>query len=314
MTPPRTTTTTTDAKRQVVEEIHRPARINFKRRKVVIKSLFDLYQADLVDMQLYAKENAGYKYILVVINCFSKFVWAYPLKTKTGLEVTKAMEKVLIQQSPKNLQTDAGLEFFNKDFKKLMTKYKINHYNVYSEKKASIVERVNRTLKNMMWKEFSLQGHYKWINLLSTIVENYNNKKHRTIKMKPRDVTKNHEKKLLDTVYNRIKISELNNKFKVGDFVRISKIRGVFDKKYQPNWSTEIFTVRKVQLTNPTTYLLKDENNQEILGGFYREQLQKVKFHDVYLVEKVLKRRGNKIYVKWLGFKKPTWIHKSNIA
>ena len=78
-------------KRQVVEEIHKPARINFKRRKVMIKGLNDLFQADLVDMTLYAKENDGYKYILVVINCFSKYVWAIPLKSKTSVEVSQAM-------------------------------------------------------------------------------------------------------------------------------------------------------------------------------------------------------------------------------
>lgn len=73
---------TTNVKRQIVEEIHKPARINFKRRSVIIKSLTDLFQADLVEMILYSKENKGYKYILVIIKCFSKYVWAFPLKSK----------------------------------------------------------------------------------------------------------------------------------------------------------------------------------------------------------------------------------------
>ena len=84
----------TDTKRQLVNEIHKPARINFKRRKVIIKSLKDLFQADLVEMIPYSKLNNGYRYILIVINCFSKFVWAFPLKTKTGEEVSKNMERV----------------------------------------------------------------------------------------------------------------------------------------------------------------------------------------------------------------------------
>lgn len=305
-----------DKKRQVVNEIHKPARINFKRRKVIIKGLSDLFQADLVEMIPYAKENNGYKYILITINCFSKFVWASPLKSKAGSEVAQAMEKVFTKQCPKNLQTDMGGEFFNKHFEKLTKKYKVNHYSVFSEKKASIVERVNRTLKNLMWKEFSMQGNYCWINLLKQIVKKYNNTKHRTIGMRPSEVTKKNEQELLKTAYNHIKLAHADSKLKVGDHVRISKIRGVFDKKYMPNWSTEIFVIQKVQLTNPTTYLLKDINNRDIQGGFYKEQLQKVRYPDVYLVEKVLKRKGNKLFVKWLGFsdKHNSWINKVDVA
>lgn len=303
-------------KRQVVEEIHKPARINFKRRKVIIKGLYDLFQADLVEMIPYAKENNGYKYILITINCFSKFVWATPLKSKTGSEVAQAMEKVFKKQCPNNLQTDMGGEFFNVHFKRLTKKYKVNHYSTFSEKKASIVERVNRTLKNLMWKEFNMQGNYCWLKLLQQIVRKYNNTKHRTIGMKPSEVTRENEQELLETAYNRIKLADVNSKFKVGDHVRISKLRGVFDKKYMPNWSTEIFVIKKVQLTNPTTYLLKDVNNRDIQGGFYREQLQKVKYPDVYLVEKVLKKKGNQLFVKWLGFsdKHNSWIKKSDVS
>ena len=81
-----------------------------------------------------------------------------------------------------------------------------------------------------------------------------------------------------------------------------------------PNWSTEVFTIRKIQLTNPTTYLLKDIENKDIGGGFYKEQLQKVKYPDVYLVEKVLKKKGTRVFVKWLGFsdKHNSWIDKFN--
>jgi hypothetical protein len=303
-------------KKQVVDEIHNQARINFPRRRVIVKSLNDLFQADLVEMIPYSGENNGFKYILVVINCFSKFVWAFPLKTKTGYEVVENMEKVFKQQQPKNLQTDMGKEFFNKTFQLLMKKYNINHYNTYSEKKASIVERVNRTLKNLIWKEFNYHAHYRWINLLDNIVQKYNNSKHRTIGMKPSEVKKKHEKKLLNTVYNRIKIVNLSSKFHVGDHVRISKTRGVFDKKYMPNWSTEIFTIKKILLTNPNTYLLQDYQKQDIKGCFYQQQLQKVKHPDVYLVEKILRRKNNKVFVKWLGFDSThnSWIDKTKIV
>jgi hypothetical protein len=132
--------------------------------------------------------------------------------------------------------------------------------------------------------------------------------------MKPSEVTKKHEKQLLETVFSHIKIAH-KPKFKIGDHVRISKVRGVFDKKYQSNWSTEIFVIDKVQLTNPTTYLLQDVSNHNIKGGFYEQQLQKVAFPDAYLVEKILKRNKNKVFVKWLGFDSThnSWISKDNV-
>ena len=118
----------TDTKRAIIEEIHKPARINFKRRRVIIKSLFDLFQTDLVEMIPYSNINKQYKYILIVINCFSKFVWAFPLKNKTSKEVTEAMQKVFQHQIPINLQTNMGKEFFNTQFKSLMKNYNVNHY------------------------------------------------------------------------------------------------------------------------------------------------------------------------------------------
>lgn len=166
----------------------------------------------------------------------------------------------------------------------------------------------------MMWKKFSLNGSYKWFDILDELVNTYNNRIHTTTGLKPSEVTKKHEKLLLSTVYNRIKMTS-KPKFRIGDHVRVSKFRGVFDKQYQPNWSTEIFTVKKVQLTNPVTYLLQDAEGQDIKGGFYELQLQKVKHPNIYLVEKVLKRKGNKVFVKWLGFsdKHNSWIDKSNV-
>jgi IS30 family transposase len=117
----------------------------------------------------YAKQNKQIQYILVVIDCFSKYTWTVPVKAKDSKHVTEAMEKVLSQQSvylPKNLQTDKGSEFYNTKFKALMKKYKMNHYSTFRTKKASIVERVNRRYsKNLMWKQFSLQGNYKWIKV-----------------------------------------------------------------------------------------------------------------------------------------------------
>lgn len=307
-----------DIKEQVVEELHKATRKNFRRRRVIVKHSNDLIQADLVEMQPYARINKGYRYILVVINVFNKFVWAQPVKRKTSKDVTMAMKKILLTMVdvPKNLQTDLGKEFYNKEFKLLMQSFDINHYSTFSNLKASIVERVNRTLKNLMWKQFSIQGSYKWLTLLPKIVEKYNNTKHSTIGMKPKDVNKENSKQLLKSVYSHLKtIDPKANKFKIGDFVRVSKLRGVFTKGYTPNWSNEIFKIIQVKRTNPTTYILQDEKNHIIQGAFYTEELLKTNFPDVYLVEKVLKTKGDKVYIKWLGFDNThnSWIKKSDI-
>jgi len=307
-----------DVKRVVIEELHKPARKNFKRRRTIIKGLHDLYQADLVEMIPYASTNRGFRYILMVLNAFSKKLWARPVKRKTGEEVTKAMKQILneVKVMPKNLQTDQGKEFFNKHFQELIEKQKINHYTTYSNPKASLVERCNRTIKNMMWKEFSLQGNYKWLPILQQIVSKYNNTKHSTTGFKPDDVSMRNEKKILNSAYSHLKtIDPRKAKFTVGDHVRISKYREAFKKGYTPNWSNEIFKIRKVKPTNPRTYLLVDEKGENIEGGFYELELQKVKYSDVFLVEKVLKRRGNMVFVKWLGLDKThnSWLSKNAI-
>lgn len=306
-------------KEDIVNEIHKPARKHFKRRRVIVKGLNDLFQADLVEMIPYAKINKSYKYILVVINVFSKFVWCEPVKNKSGKETARAMTNILsqVKEPPTNLQTDMGKEFYNKEFKKLMDDRKINHYNSYSNLKASVVERVNRTLKNKMWKQFSLQGNYKWLNILPDIVDKYNDTKHKTIGMKPKNVKKKHEQYLLRHAYNNLKtIDPRKQKFKVNDHVRISKYREAFSKGYTPNWSNEIFKIRKVRQSNPTTYLLEDQEGDQIKGGFYEQEIQKVKYPDIYLVEKVLRRKGAKLYVKWLGLnnKHNTWISNKQIV
>jgi len=172
-------------KRAVVKELHRPA-----RRHVGIHEIYDTWQADLVDMSAYAKVNRGYIFLLTVIDIFSKFAWAVPTKTKSGSDVTAAMRSVLEQGcQPRRLHVDQGKEFYNATFKNLMEEYNIRLFSNFSNLKASICERFNRTLKTKMWKEFSFRGTYKWIDILPDLVSDYNNTKPRTIKMKPKDVT-----------------------------------------------------------------------------------------------------------------------------
>jgi transposase InsO family protein len=139
------------SKRDIAIELHKPARKNYTRRRVNVYGKNDLWQADWVEMIPYSKQNKGYKYILCVINCFTKFVWAIALKSKTAKEVSSAMPKILLKRAPKLLQLDNGKEFYNSTFDALMKKYNIHKYLTFSITKACIVERFNRTLKEKMF-------------------------------------------------------------------------------------------------------------------------------------------------------------------
>ncbi|XP_018357062.1 PREDICTED: uncharacterized protein LOC108757157 [Trachymyrmex septentrionalis] len=130
--------------------------------------------------------------------------------------------------------------------------------------------------------------------------------------MRPVDVTSAITEKLLGIVYNAVKIAG-PVKFKVGDSV--SKYKTIFKKSYTSNWTTEVFTIVKMQRTNPVTYLFEDYRGKSVAGAFYEHELHRATHPDVYLVEKVLRRKGDKMYVKWLGFdgSHNSWIHKNNV-
>src|SRR5436190_2346906 len=301
-------------KEKIAHELHKPARKRFPRRRVKVLGIGDLLQADLVEMIPYADENKGYKYMLTLIDCFSKKGYAVPVKDKTAKQIKIAMESIL-PDNVNHLQNYESKEFFNKDFKELMKKRKIIHYHTYSYLKAYIVERFNRTIKTWMWKAFSAQGNYKWLDLLPMLLKKYNNKIHRSIGMKPKDVDIQNSKEVLAKLMpKQNKINKV--KFKVGDHVRISKYKHIFAKGYQPSWTTEVFTIHEVKNTKPTTYILKDENNQIIAGGFYEQELLKTNLKDIFLVEKVLRRKNGKSYVKWLGFPSSanSWIDDSDLV
>lgn len=308
-------------KSEVINELHKPARINFPRRNTILKGVNDLYQADLIEVQPYSRFNKGFRYILTFINCFTKVADAAPLKDKTGKSVAAAMERILKrgEHIVKHLQTDDGKEYFNKVFKDMMKKYNINHYSTKSEKKAAIIERFNRTLKGAMYKMFSVRGKHVWYDVLTKLISDYNNTFHRTIGMKPVEVSKENEEEVLKSIKKNTKPKDDKRKpksYNVGDKVRISKYKGVFDKKYLANWTNEVFTIHRVQPTLPETYILKDNKGELLEGGFYGHELLKSFVGDVYLVEKVLKRKKDKLLVRWLGFNKSqdSWINKKDLV
>lgn len=300
--------------------LHKPVKKTFPRRKYVSRGLNYQWQADLVEMQHYSRENKGYRYILTVIDIFSRFAYALPLKNKTGIEVANALDMLFQKQAPKFLQCDRGLEFYNIHVRRVLEKYNVELFSIYSEKKAAIVERFNRTLKEKMFRMFTFQGNYKWFDKLQDLVSAYNNSYHRTLKNIPSNVNKENETNVWLTQYSNLEPGSVKSNFKIGDRVRITKSRGVFDKGYLQKWTDEEFIITEINTKyNPVTYTLSALDGEVLLGKFYSQELQKViNPSNLFRIEKVLRTRMNngkkEALVKWLGFKEPTWTNYSNIT
>ena len=154
--------------------LHKPIRCNFRRNRVIVGGIDHQWQMDLADMQSMQKFNDGYRYLLVCIDVFSKYAWVVPLKNKTGLSLVEAFKIILASgRKPEKIITDQGTEFFNKHFKALLKEEDIELYNTYNETKASVVERLIRTLKTRMWRYFTAKKTMRYIDMLPDLVYSY---------------------------------------------------------------------------------------------------------------------------------------------
>lgn len=267
---------------ELARELHKPVIKRFKTRKVITKGIDDIWEADLLVMSQYSKQNQGFKYILNVIDCFSKYAWGVALKTKTGKEVSEAFESILKSnggRKPRLLHVDQGKEFVNATFKKVLKKYDIEMYHTLSEVKAGMVERFNRTVNEKLKLHFEMNQNHKWKQLLPRIFKEYNEKDiHRTIGTTPSRVTKKNENKIYERMYSLKNFKLPTPTLQVGDRVRITCKKAIFSNKYGRKWTTEIFLISKIHYTIPITYSITALDGEEILGKFYKYELQKTKF------------------------------------
>ena len=237
--------------------------------------------ADLIEYNKYTKRfNQGYNFILVIIDCFSKRMWAKPLKTKSGHETARAFESILfdLDDFPVNLCTDSGKEFFNYDCMKVFEAHGINHYSVptKSKFKASIVERAIRTLKTRLQRYFHKHKTRKWIDIIDQFVKNYNLTPHRSHGLKPLDVSSENRDEVYKRLYPRIKL-KTDCKFQKGDKVRHLLNKTLFEKGYTQTWTEEIYTVADVRQSNLVCwYILHDHTDSAISGIWYYNQLKLV--------------------------------------
>jgi hypothetical protein len=318
-------------KSQDTYTIHFPFRINFQRSRIVVGGIDYMWEIDLMDMKKYEKHNNGFQYVLVFIDVFSKYVWAIPCKNKSSETVLKAVSKIFdsTQRRPKYIRSDKGREFLNSLVQNFFKRNQIRYILTHSESKAAIVERVIKTIKGHLSKYMYYKQTRKYVDILPKIVFSYNNTFHSTIRRSPISVKKKDEDHLWHEMYaSNIKpyVVKGNNKkslLKSGEYVRISFLRHPFSREYREKWSTEIFQIYKSYMRDGiVVYLIRDLSGEDIIGSFYRNELQEVDIDKdtLYKIEKIIKskklRNGKKMfYVKWLnwGEKFNSWVHEEDV-
>jgi transposase InsO family protein len=272
---------------------------NKRVKAIITKNRGDRIQIDLIIMKSMKNENNQFKYILTVIDLFSKYAWAIPLRSKKGDVVAKAIETLIHVNGikPKIIQSDNGAEFKNKWFDDLCKDFNTKQvFSLpYAPQSQGQVERFNGILKNKLKQYFSKTGKHKWIDVLNSMVYNYNNTKQSTTDFKPSDVQNDEDKNIqvLSEIRENIekkaaKNLEYNRNYasnlKAGDSVRISKLtstkarRDKFDKVLE-NWSRDIYTIHSVSKRDDfkqSQYVLKDSKGDKINKKFYRDDLQLV--------------------------------------
>ena len=209
---------------QLANELHKPIIKKFNKRKVYSSFKDNIWGVDLSDMQLLSKFNKGFRFLLCVIDIFSKYAWVIPLKDKKG--ISNAFQIILKESNrkPNKIWVDKGSEFYNNSFKKWLKDNDIEMYSTNNEGKSAIAERFIRTLKNKIYKYMTSVSKNVYIDKLEDIIKKYNNTYHTSIKMTPVDVK--------DSTYINFKkeVNDKNPKFKVGDHVRISKYKNILVK------------------------------------------------------------------------------------
>ena len=232
---------------KLAEERQKPI-IKTLKKKVYSAFKDNIRGADLAEMHLINKFNKGFRFLLCVIDIFSKYAWVVPLSDKKCVSIVNAFQNILkkFNRKPNKIWEDKGCEFYNNSFTKWLQESDIEMYSTHNEGKSVVAERFIRTIKNKIYKYMTSISNV-YIDKLDGTVNEYNNTHYRTIKIKPIDVKNN--------AYINIgkEFNDKDPKFKVSDHVRISEYKNIFAKGYTRNWSEEIFVIKETKNTVPWT-------------------------------------------------------------
>ena len=259
--------------------LHKKRIKNFVRRQYIIPGPFHTIAADLIDYQKIQGSNNNYRYILTVIDCFSRVSYARPLKRKTAEEVSEQLDSIIssMQYIPKFFTSDQGLEFDarNKYIRHvLIEKFHMVVYFTKGSKKNAMVERLNRTLKERLERFFTESNRMRWVDVLGDFISNINHSVNRTIGVRPVDVTLDNAEKIWKKLYPKANEFPKCDKILKGDRVRIPLEKNLFAKGYQKNWSEELYTVDRIERSmGICLYILKTNDNNILPRKFYISEL-----------------------------------------
>ena len=254
-----------------IDEIYSsPPRKNYPTNKITYNHTDEIWSIDLADMIDYKiSNNKGYRYIFIVIDNFSKYLWAIPLKNKYSQTITNEFSNILStsKRKPLKIESDRGSEFYNSIFQNFLKSKNIQHYSRYTDKGPSIAERVIRTIRNLLKKPVFLAGNANWLNELSSVIKQYNNTIHHSIKMTPIQASRKSKEK---EVYSNLRDDrvKLKPKFNLGQLVRTADIKRVFSKGDSTNWSYKLYTITEVIHDTIPSYridYLPERYNQNLL-------------------------------------------------
>ena len=285
-------------KLQNTHNIHITPKNHFPTEHIICDYLDEQWQCDLIQFTSLYNQNRPFNYVLTIIDCFSRFCWTRLLKTKKATEVAEKFQDVIDTDKRvcDQLFSDQGTEFRGLAFQEMLKKNKISHFLAYGPHHASICERMNRTIKNKLYKYFSENATTRYVDVLADITQSINNSVNRTLKRTPASININNQSSVYEEVYlpmvNKAAQQALVPSFAIGDLVRISSLRTPFRKGYLEAWTQEIFIVWNVIPSHPMRFRLKDLKQEIIKGSFYQEELQKVNLSDPeavkYTIDKVL--------------------------
>ena len=247
-----------------INEIYsKPPRKYYVTNKTDVYYIVDIWSLDILDLKDYGPENnRGYRYVLVVIDNFSKFGWTVPIKNKNAQTIKDSFENIMInsKRKPNLIETDRGKEFYNNIFQDFLIKNNIKLYSRNTSYGAVFAERFNRTIRDLLKKIVFEHGDAKWIDILPTITKQYNNRIHSSTKLSPKDAS---SKKNEGFVYKNLldKRKKVIPKFQINDLVRIADLKKTFSKGDTTNWSYKLYKIKEI--INDTIPAYKIDNLKE---------------------------------------------------
>ena len=254
-----------------IDELYsKPPKQNYPTNKIIYNHIDEIWSIDLADFSDYkTSNNKGYRYIFIIIDNFSKYLWAIPLKNKYSQTITNEFSNILStsKRKPIKIESDRGSEFYNSIFQNFLKNKNIHHYSRYTDKGPAIAERVIRTVRNLLKKPIFLAGNADWLSELPSVVKKYNNTIHHSTKMIPIEASKKSNEKI---VYSNLqdKRKKLNPKFKLGQLVRTADIKRAFSKGDSTNYSYKLYTITEIIHDTIPSYRLNylpERYNQNLL-------------------------------------------------